>query len=78
MTKYKPSFTLVKVVNPDKKASFVVGLALLADGTIRTLTLGRWTGRFALEASRWALARDMDRARKRFYEEKQHETSQDQ
>jgi hypothetical protein len=60
----KRNFKPHRVVVPDKWASFVVGTALIADGIIRVTTLGHFAGRFAINATSWALKRDIERAKK--------------
>lgn len=49
------------VKNPDKFASWVIGLALLADGVIRTTSLGWVSGRFSVTVTNWALRRQFER-----------------
>lgn len=60
----KRNFKPHRVVVPDKWASFVVGTALIADGIIRVVTLGHIAGRFSINATSWALKRDIERSKR--------------
>lgn len=45
------------VENPDRLASFLIGLAILLDGLVRTLTLGFICSRFQMLALNWSMRR---------------------
>ena len=51
------------VTNKDRVASLVVGFAQLADGLIRTVSLGFLAGSFGSQATLWCLRRQAGKNR---------------
>jgi|GEM_PF-5584695 len=57
-------FPVICVPNPSRFDNFLVGLAALADGLIRILSLGFLAGRFQLEVAGWRIRREFARRKK--------------
>jgi len=57
-------FPIGYVPNPDRLGNFLAGLAALADGLIRVLSLGFLAGRFQLEVTGWRIRREFARRKK--------------